>query len=114
MDVRFCEGRNHRREAHVRAAGSDRAQQCALLPSALQENLFLLAKDLHGRRQLRNGLVVDDKLRSKSSIREIACQSLQTLGNNRPQWNSGLVSCVLFPTPLAKTSCDSGMEKALT
>src|SRR5207245_9764367 len=52
MDVRFCEGRNHRREARVRAAGSARVRRCALLRSALQENLFLLDKDLHGCRQL--------------------------------------------------------------
>src|SRR5438445_1417086 len=51
MDVRFCEGRNHRREARVRAAGSARVRRCALLRSALQENLFLLDKDLHGGRQ---------------------------------------------------------------
>src|SRR5438552_1864942 len=52
MDVRFCEGRNHRREARVRAAGSARVRRCALPRSALQENLFLLDKDLHGCRQL--------------------------------------------------------------
>lgn len=51
MDVRFCEGRNHRREAHVRAVGSDRTEHCALLRSAPQENLFLLDEDLHGGRQ---------------------------------------------------------------
>src|SRR5881628_3190270 len=53
MDVRFCEGRNHRREARVRAAGSARVRRCALLRSALQENLFLLDKDLHGCPVLR-------------------------------------------------------------
>ncbi len=45
MDVRFCEGRNHRREAHLRAVGSDRTEHCALLRSAPQENLFLLDFD---------------------------------------------------------------------
>src|SRR5438876_12268267 len=48
MDVRFCEGRNHRREARVRAAGSASVRRCALLRCALQENLFLLDTDLHG------------------------------------------------------------------
>src|SRR5438034_6193167 len=75
MDVRFCEGRNHRREARVRAAGSARVRRCALLRSALQENLFLLDKDLHGGRQsgnwdLRPGCSVSTNWRLLGTVHE--------------------------------------------
>jgi hypothetical protein len=43
MDVRFCEGRNHRRQAHERTGGS-RHVICALLLSALQDLSLLLTK----------------------------------------------------------------------
>ena len=49
MDVRFCEGRNHRREAGVRAAGSAKFAVRAPSKRASGE-FFLLDKDLHGRR----------------------------------------------------------------
>jgi len=51
MDVRFCEGRNHRREAHVRAAGSARVRHARSSEARLMRKLFLLDKDLHGSRQ---------------------------------------------------------------
>ena len=44
MDVRFCEGRNHRRETQVGAAGSDRVQLCVLLRSVPQEKPFHVGK----------------------------------------------------------------------
>ena len=41
IDVRFCEGRNHRREAHVASWGIlTEFGFCALLRSARQENCF--------------------------------------------------------------------------
>ena len=46
----------------MRAAGSARVRRCALLRSALQENLFLLDKDLHGRRQSGSYLSVPSSL----------------------------------------------------
>ena len=44
MDVRFCEGRNHRREAQVRAAGSGRFAVRAPPKRASGELCFLLTK----------------------------------------------------------------------
>jgi len=44
MDVRFCEGRNHRREAQVRAAGSGRFTVRAPPKRASGELCFLLTK----------------------------------------------------------------------
>jgi hypothetical protein len=38
MDVRFCEGRNHRRQATRANCGFWQVRQCALLRSARQEN----------------------------------------------------------------------------
>src|SRR6266849_652181 len=46
MDVRFCEGRNHRREAHVRAAGSDSFTSARSSEARVRRNLFLLDKRL--------------------------------------------------------------------
>src|SRR5579864_5418815 len=51
MDVRFCEGRNHRREARVRAAGSARVRRARSSEARLRRIFFLLDKDLHGCRQ---------------------------------------------------------------
>src|SRR5256885_2676969 len=58
MDVRFCEGRNHRREAHVRAAGSARVRGARSSEARLRRIFFSLTKtymdidkDLHGHRQ---------------------------------------------------------------
>ena len=51
MDVRFCEGRNHRREAHVRAAGSDSFTSARSSVARVRRPFFLLDKDLHGGRQ---------------------------------------------------------------
>jgi hypothetical protein len=51
MDVRFCEGRNHRREAQVRAADAGECG-CARSSEALvRRTAFPLDKDLHGGRQ---------------------------------------------------------------
>jgi hypothetical protein len=44
MDVRFCEGRNHRREAHVRAADSGRFSVRAPPKRASGEMCFPLTK----------------------------------------------------------------------
>src|SRR5439155_21181219 len=51
MDVRFCEGRNHRREARVRAAGSARVRRARSSEARLRRIFFLLDEDLHGCRQ---------------------------------------------------------------
>ncbi len=50
MDVRFCEGRNHRREAHVRAAGSDSFTSARSSEARARRIFFSLTKDLHGGR----------------------------------------------------------------
>jgi hypothetical protein len=44
MDVRFCESRNHRREAQVRAADSGRFAVRAPPKRASEELCFLLTK----------------------------------------------------------------------
>ena len=44
MDVRFCEGRNHRREAHLRAAGSDKDNCARSSKRASGEIFFSLTK----------------------------------------------------------------------
>ena len=51
MDVRFCEGRNPRREARVRTVSS-RGFVLRALPSAPGEVRVPLDKDLHGSRHL--------------------------------------------------------------
>jgi hypothetical protein len=51
MDVRFCEGRNHSREAQVRAADADECARARSSEARVRRTLFLLDKDLHGRRQ---------------------------------------------------------------
>lgn len=50
MDVRFCEGRNHHREAHVRATGSDRFNSARPSEARVRRIFLSLTKDLHGRR----------------------------------------------------------------
>jgi len=65
MDVRFCEGRNHRREAQVRAA--DPGRFAARSSNArLRRSVFSLDKDLYGGRQLGARTVV----RSLARVRE--------------------------------------------
>src|SRR5262249_4635065 len=44
MDVRFCEGRNHRREARVRAAGSDKLNSARSSEARLRRIFFSLTK----------------------------------------------------------------------
>src|SRR5438067_11752628 len=44
MDVRFCEGRNHRREARVRAAGSARVRRARSSEARVRRFSFLLTK----------------------------------------------------------------------
>src|SRR5229473_2163976 len=44
MDVRFCEGRNHCREAHVRAAGSDKVRRARSSEARLRRIFFSLTK----------------------------------------------------------------------
>ena len=51
MDVRFCEGRNHSREAQVRAADADECARARSSEARVRRTLFLLDKDLHGCRQ---------------------------------------------------------------
>src|SRR4051794_6800715 len=48
MDVRFCEGRNHRREAHVRAAGSKDVRFARSSVARVRRTVFPLDNDLHG------------------------------------------------------------------
>jgi len=50
MDVRFCEGRNHRREAHVRAAGSKDVRFARSSVARVRRTVFSLDNDLHGGR----------------------------------------------------------------
>ena len=52
MDVRFCEGRNHRREAQVRAADTSEYHGARSSEARVRRTVFSLDKDLHGRRQL--------------------------------------------------------------
>ena len=44
MDVRFCQGRNHRREARVRAAGSARVRRARSCVARLRRISFSLTK----------------------------------------------------------------------
>jgi hypothetical protein len=44
MDVRFCEGRNHRREARVRAVGSARVRRARCSEARLRRIFFSLTK----------------------------------------------------------------------
>ena len=44
MDVRFCEGRNHRREAHVLAAGSAKVRRARSSEARLRRIFFSLTK----------------------------------------------------------------------
>src|SRR5947209_1619863 len=44
MDVRFCEGRNHRREARVRAAGSARVRRARSSVARVRRIFFSLTK----------------------------------------------------------------------
>jgi hypothetical protein len=44
MDVRFCEGRNHRREAHVRAAGSAKVRRARSSEVRLRRIFFSFTK----------------------------------------------------------------------
>src|ERR1700680_4886334 len=51
MDVRFCEGRNHRREAQVRAADTGEYGGARSSEARVRRTVFFLDKDLHGGRQ---------------------------------------------------------------
>jgi len=51
MDVRFCEGRNHRREAQVRAADTGEYGSARSSEARVRRTVFSLDKDLHGSRQ---------------------------------------------------------------
>jgi hypothetical protein len=64
MDVRFCEGRNHRREAQVRAADAGECGCARSSEARVRRTAFPLDKDLHGCRQtlpnpIRLGLPVN-------------------------------------------------------
>src|SRR5204863_5651217 len=52
MDVRFCEGRNHRREAQMRAADAGECGCARSSEARVRRTAFPLDKDLHGGRQL--------------------------------------------------------------
>jgi hypothetical protein len=54
MDVRFCEGRNHRREAQLRAADAGECGCARSSEARVRRTAFPLDKDLHGRRQTGN------------------------------------------------------------
>jgi hypothetical protein len=47
MDVRFCEGRNHRREAQVRAANTGEYGGVRCSEALVRRTVFSLDKDLH-------------------------------------------------------------------
>jgi hypothetical protein len=51
MDVRFCEGRNHRREAQLRAADAGECGCARSSEARVRRTAFPLDKDLHGCRQ---------------------------------------------------------------
>jgi hypothetical protein len=51
MDVRFCEGRNHRREAQLRAVDAGECGCARSSEARVRRTAFLLDKDLHGCRQ---------------------------------------------------------------
>ena len=53
MDVRFCEGRNHRREAQLRAADAGECGCARSSEARVRRTAFPLDKDLHGRRPTR-------------------------------------------------------------
>src|SRR6195256_4709154 len=53
MDVRFCEGRNHRREAQVRAADTSEYHGARSSEARVRRTVFSLDKDLHGCPVLR-------------------------------------------------------------
>src|SRR5258708_28776546 len=52
MDVRFCEGRNHRREAQVRAVDAGECGCARSSEARVRRTAFPLDKDLHGSRLL--------------------------------------------------------------
>src|SRR5438876_8696031 len=54
MDVRFCESRNHRREARVRAAGSARVRGARSSEARLRRIFFSLTKTYMDRFVLLN------------------------------------------------------------
>ena len=54
MDVRFCEGRNHRREAQVRAADANECGGARSSEARVRRTVFPLDKDLHGCRLTGN------------------------------------------------------------
>jgi hypothetical protein len=45
MDVRFCESRSHRREAHVRAVGADDGSRGGASEAHVRRIVFPLDKD---------------------------------------------------------------------
>src|SRR6516162_6464350 len=62
QDVRFCNGRNHSREAQCELV-VPRHRYCALLKKrASRDVCFLLTNDLHGRRPLRRKVHLDYSL----------------------------------------------------
>jgi hypothetical protein len=55
MDVRFCEDRNHRREAQMRAEVLAMIVLARSSEARVRRLLFSLDKDLHGRRPTGQG-----------------------------------------------------------
>jgi hypothetical protein len=51
MDVLFCKGRNHGREAHVRAVGSGKAVFARSSEARVGRRVFSLDNRLHGSRE---------------------------------------------------------------
>ena len=65
MDVRFCRGRNHSREAPMRAEDLDRKVRA--LMSAPGHVCFSLTGDLHGCRLVRDSPAIARKVSYKPS-----------------------------------------------
>jgi hypothetical protein len=68
MDVRFCEGRNHGRQAHMRAAGSGMNVLARSSTSAREENcVFLLTSTFMdvGHPELELGVLLSRFLKRK-------------------------------------------------
>ena len=91
MDVRFCEGRNPCREAHVRAV-SFRTVVLRALPNAPGEVRVPLDKDLHGCRQTAKWSVKLPRNRLVGNVRDCSKAKAQ----------SGHGSSIVAASPFAR------------
>jgi hypothetical protein len=76
MDVRFCEGRNHRREAHLRAAGSAQVRRARSSEARLRRIFFSLTKTY-----MEVGYSEVEPCLSKSLKRRVARDPLEAGGD---------------------------------